>query len=85
MAEFGRDQEIYDLLMRQGSADPSYFFADIFFRPALRKFRSDPRFMRVAARFGLIRYWRESGKWPDFCFGPDLPYDCKKEAAKLLA
>lgn len=28
-------------------------------------------------------YWRKSGKWPDFCFRPDLPYDCKAEAARL--
>ena len=41
--------------------------------------------MQLAARSGLIGYWRETGKWPDFCFDPDLPYDCKKEAAKLMA
>jgi hypothetical protein len=33
----------------------------------------------------LLDYWRASGKWPDFCFEPDLPYDCKAEAAKLAA
>lgn len=83
LAEFGREQELYDLLMRPGSADPRDFFTDIFFRPGFRKFRSDPRFMRVAARFGLVRYWRESGKWPDFCFEPGLPYDCKRLASRL--
>lgn len=83
LAEFGREQDIYDLLMRPGSNDPSHFITDTFFRPALRKFRSDPRFMRVAARFGLIRYWRESGRWPDFCFEPGLPYDCKRLASRL--
>ena len=24
-----------------------------------------------------------AGHWPDFCSEPDLPYDCKAEAAKL--
>lgn len=29
--------------------------------------------------------WLKSGEWPDFCFEPDLPYNCKAEAAKLAA
>jgi hypothetical protein len=37
----------------------------------------------VAQRLGLLNYWRLSGEWPDFCFQPDLPYDCKAEAAKM--
>jgi len=58
---------------------------EAFFRPTLATFRKDPRFMQIAARIGLVDYWRESGKWPDFCFEPYLPYDCEKEAAKLKA
>lgn len=54
----------------------------LFFRPALRPLREDPRFMAVAKRTGLIAYWRSSGKWPDYCSDPQLPYDCKAEAAK---
>ena len=53
------------------------------FRPTMRALRSDPRFMRVAAHLGLLAHWRNSGKWPDFCFEPDLGYDCQTEAAKL--
>ena len=34
-------------------------------------------------RIGLVDYWRTTGKWPDFCSDPSLPYDCKAEAAKL--
>jgi hypothetical protein len=41
--------------------------------------------MRVAQHLGLLAHWRNSGKWPDFCSEPDLPYDCKAEAAKLAA
>ena len=33
-------------------------------------------FVAVVGRSG-------SGKWPDFCFDPDQPYDCKAQAAKL--
>lgn len=54
----------------------------LLFRPALRPLREDPRFMAVAKRIGLTAYWRSSGEWPDFCSDPQLPYDCKAEAAK---
>lgn len=82
LAQFGREDELHATLMR---ANPAFWESNILFRPTMKKFRSNPRFMRVAARFGLTEYWRESGKWPDFCFEPDLPYDCKAEAAKLAA
>ena len=39
----------------------------------------------VAKRLGLLDYWQKTENWPDFCFDPDLRYDCKKEAAKLAA
>ena len=45
--------------------------------------RRDPRFMSLAARLGLVDYWRASGHWPDFCDEPGLPYDCRSTAAKL--
>ena len=57
----------------------------ILFRPWTANVRRDPRFMRLAQRVGLLDYWEKSGKWPDFCAEPDMPYDCKKEAAKLSA
>ena len=41
--------------------------------------------MPLAARFGLVDYWRTTGVWPDYCRDPDLPYDCKVDAAKLGA
>jgi tetratricopeptide (TPR) repeat protein len=57
----------------------------VLFRPWTANVRRDPRFMRLAQRVGLLDYWRKSGSWPDFCAEPDMPYDCKKEAAKLPA
>ena len=54
----------------------------LLFRPALASFRRDPRFMAIAKRIGLLDYWRTSGRWPDFCSDPRLPYNCKAEAAK---
>ena len=46
--------------------------------------RRDPRFIALAARLGLVDYWRSTGKWPDFCAEPGLPYDCKAQAAKVM-
>jgi tetratricopeptide (TPR) repeat protein len=82
LAEFGREQQLIQLLLHTdaGAQEP---FTDVLFRPNTRKLRADARFMLIAKRFGLIDYWIKTGNWPDFCSDPDLPYDCKKEAAKL--
>ena len=39
--------------------------------------------MEIAKRFGVSDFWRDTGKWPDFCGRPDIPYDCRAEVAKL--
>ncbi len=55
-----------------------------FFLPPWRNLRRDPRFMTLIRDTGLIQYWRETGRWPDFCGERDLPYDCETEAARAL-
>jgi TolB-like protein/DNA-binding winged helix-turn-helix (wHTH) protein len=45
--------------------------------------RRDPRFMQLAARLGMVDYWRGSGHWPDFCADPHLPYNCRTEASRI--
>ena len=55
------------------------------FVPPTAAMRRDRRFMALAAKLGLVDHWRTSGKWPDFCSEPSLPYDCKAEAAKIPA
>jgi TolB-like protein len=57
--------------------------AGILFSPATAAMRRDPRFMQLAARMGLVDYWRSTGHWPDFCYQPGFPYDCKTEAARV--
>ena len=83
LGEFGREEQLYNSFAQWRRDDRLAIILSISFRPPLRKFRQDPRFMQLAARAGLTDYWRKSGKWPDFCFEPDLPYDCKKVAAQL--
>ena len=83
LAPFGRDDEIYEMLMQVPRDKVDQYTLQTLFRPTLKNLRQNPRFLQIAARYGLLDYWRSSGNWPDFCLEPGLPYDCKKEAAKL--
>ena len=83
LGEFRQEDELYRVLLHWGRNDQLGAISAVLFRPPLRRFRQDPRFMQIAARAGLVKFWRQSGKWPDFCSEPDLPYDCKVEAAKI--
>ena len=85
LVQFGRVEQAYRLLGPGGRLDELRLGSDILFRPNMRDFRNDRRFMALMARFGLLRYWRRSGAWPDFCMDVELPYDCRAEARRLLA
>src|SRR5439155_8390003 len=76
---FGRMDEAYAILQER-RLWPS-LGTDALFLPEFAKLRADPRFMKIAAERGLVRYWRSTGNWPDFCSDERLTYDCKKEAA----
>jgi tetratricopeptide (TPR) repeat protein len=55
---------------------------DFLFSPLAAPLRHDPRFIALAAKFGLVDYWRKTGRWPDFCSETGLPYNCKTVAAQ---
>ena len=57
--------------------------ASFMFSPEAAPLRRDPKFMELAARFGLVAYWRRTGKWPDLCLGRGPPFNCAQEAAKV--
>jgi hypothetical protein len=80
LANFGWVDQAYQL-MEDPTFQPSIERGALF-RPDFAGIRADPRFMRIAARLGLVRYWRQTGYWPDFCASEQLKYDCKTEAAK---
>lgn len=82
LAEFDRHEQLVDFLLK---SDPRLPYATtwVIFRPNFAALHRDPRFMVIAYRFGVSDFWRDTGIWPDFCARPDLPYDCKVEAAKL--
>jgi DNA-binding winged helix-turn-helix (wHTH) protein/tetratricopeptide (TPR) repeat protein len=84
LVAFGREDELFAVILNGRQRYDVDDLLEVIYRPAFRKFHHDPRMMRVAARLGLLGYWRTSGKWPDFCFDPDLPYDCQREARVVL-
>jgi tetratricopeptide (TPR) repeat protein len=84
LATFGRYDEALQALLNYATPAYAGYNSETFFRPMMKPVRRDPRFMQAMARMGLAAYWKRSGRWPDFCFEPDLPYDCRKEADKYL-
>jgi tetratricopeptide (TPR) repeat protein len=82
LAQFGRKDEVIEIMLHYGGGPVAGLESQVLFRPAFRDVWRDPRSMAAAARLGLLYYWKTSGDWPDFCSDPTLPYDCKKEAAK---
>ena len=83
-SEFGHADEAFDWVA-QTPTDALAADAYLFFRPGYAPMRNQPRFIALARRIGLVDYWRSGGKWPDFCNDPELPYDCKAEAAKYAS
>ncbi len=64
-------------------AFPDVSTSSIFMGP-FEALRRDRRFMALVKDTGLIEYWRETGRWPDFCPAPGHTYDCAAEAARVL-
>lgn len=80
LGNFGRVDQVFQLL--EVPAFQPFVNTDALFRPDFAAVRADPRFIRIAARLGLVRYWMQTGYWADFCRSEQLHYDCKAEAAK---
>jgi DNA-binding winged helix-turn-helix (wHTH) protein/tetratricopeptide (TPR) repeat protein len=77
----GAVNDVFALAARATPADP--VDPEVLFRPFADGVRRDPRFMPLAAKLGVVDYWRTSGKWPDFCSAPHPPYDCRAQAGAL--
>ena len=56
----------------------------VLFTPVTRNVRQDPGFVPLASRMGLIKYWRETGKRPDFCTGPAARSECTPQLLAAL-
>lgn len=66
LAALGKTKEAIEsanlALDRRQELPPRFLFT-----PVTRNLRRDPSFVALAARMGLMQYWRETGKLPDFC------------------
>lgn len=82
LGAFGRTEDAIQLLLNYDGSNSGDGSEDLF-RPSLREVRRDPRFMQIARNFGVTDYWLRSGILPDFCYEPGLPYDCKRELARV--
>jgi DNA-binding winged helix-turn-helix (wHTH) protein/TolB-like protein len=56
----------------------------ILFAPVTRSLRQDPGFVGLASRMGLLDYWRETGKRPDFCTNPAMRSECSPQLLAAL-
>ncbi|MFL6725035.1 MAG: winged helix-turn-helix domain-containing protein [Sphingomicrobium sp.] len=54
------------------------------FTPVTRSLRQDPGFVPLASRMGLIEYWRETGKRPDFCTDQASRSECTPQLLAAL-
>lgn len=82
LGTFGRVDEAFAVAAPGAALKSLAASSDILFRPNMRPVLADRRFIGLADRLGLLAYWRRTNQWPDFCADPELPYDCRKEAAR---
>jgi DNA-binding SARP family transcriptional activator len=84
-AALGRLDAAFDMLDKVAALAPYLLAWDpgMLLEGPSRPLQRDPRFWPLAAKAGLVRYWRTRGVWPDFCADPTLPYECRKEAARV--
>ena len=54
------------------------------FTPVTRNLRLDAGFVPLADRMGLIKYWRATGKRPDFCTDPAARSECTPQLLAAL-
>jgi len=80
----GAVEEFYVLLDQPGVIVHLQNASEVLFRPHLKSFRDDVRFLSLAARLGLLRHWAGSNQWPDYCSDPRLPYDCERDGLRIL-
>ena len=74
LAGLGVTQQAMEIA--NSAADAQGLEAWFLFTPITRNMRQDPGFIRLADRMGLIKYWRETGKRPEFCTEPARRAEC---------
>lgn len=81
LENLGSVDQVFAVAAQATPTDP--LDPEILFRSFADGVRRDPRFIPLAAKLGLADDWRSSGKWPDFCSEPQIPYHCRVEAERV--
>jgi DNA-binding winged helix-turn-helix (wHTH) protein/TolB-like protein len=71
--------DVANSVLDRGELEPWFLFT-----PVTRNLRQDPGFVPLASRLGLIKYWRETGKRPDFCTNPAVRSECSPQLLAAL-
>jgi len=84
LAATGFEAPVFDLVQDRLNVDDLYIRSALF-RPAFAQLRADPGVMQWFDTGTQLEYWMASGRWPDFCDDPGLPYECREAAQQYLA
>jgi adenylate cyclase len=79
----GFEDPVFDLVRNRLNVD-DLFIRSALFRPAFAGLRADPRVMQWFDAGTQLDYWMATGRWPDFCADPGLPYECRQAAQRYL-
>jgi len=79
----GYETPVFDLLQDRLNVDDLYVRSALF-RPAFARLRAAPGVMKLFDAGTQLDYWTTTGRWPDFCADPGLPYDCSEAAQRYL-
>jgi len=71
--------EAANLALDRQQLEPKFLFT-----PVMLDVRRDPGFVGLASRMGVIKYWRETGKRPDFCTGQSSRGECSPQLLAAL-
>lgn len=82
-ATLGHVDEAFAALNAPGMEAASSPDSGCLLDPSTEALRRDARFWPIAAKAGLVRYWRLRDRWPDFCSRPGHVIDCRAEAARV--
>ncbi|MES2327225.1 MAG: winged helix-turn-helix domain-containing protein [Pseudomonadota bacterium] len=77
LANLGATQQAFQIA--NSTVDHQQLEAWFLFTPVTRNMRQNPEFIHLADRMGLIKYWRETGKRPDFCNVKARRAECRPE------
>jgi len=83
LADLGAAQQAMEIA--NSAADAQGLQAWFLFTPVTRNMRQDPGFIRLANRMGLIKYWRETGKRPEFCTDRARRSECSPELLEAIS